>query len=100
MKSDHLFAVIIFNNVYIMLGAEIISPSLKPAGLICYLEILLLASSVFLRLFEETWPEHFWTNTAPHYYNGFSELSEAVLQDWPDASQHLQTYVHRQKVEI
>lgn len=23
MKSDHLFAVIIFNHVYIMLGAEI-----------------------------------------------------------------------------
>lgn len=72
MKSDHLFAVIIFNHVYIMLGAEInVSPSLKPAGLTCYLEILLLALSVFLRLLGETWPEHLTTVMVPQ---GFLKL--------------------------
>lgn len=56
--------------------------------------------SIFLRLLEEeTWPEPLWTETVPYYYNGSSEFSEAVLQDWLDASQHLQTYVLTEEVE-
>lgn len=97
MKSDHLFAVIIFNHIYIMFGDEI-KRITKPQT--SCLKILLLALSGFLRFLEKTWPDHFWTDKAPHYYNSSSGLSEAVLKDWPNSSQHIQTYVHTQKVGV
>lgn len=96
MKSDHLFAVIIFNKVYIMLVAKIKCIT-KPQT--SWLNMLLRNFPAcivhLLRLFEATWAEHLWTDTAPHYYNGSSGFSEAVLQDWPEASKHLQTYTHK-----
>lgn len=96
MKSDHLFAVIIFNKVYIMLVSKIECITKPQTSWLNMLFRNFPACIVhLLRLFEATWPEHFWTDTAPHFYNGSSGLSEAVLQDWSDASKHLQTCTHR-----
>lgn len=73
MKSDHLFAVIIFNKVYIILVAKMKCIT-KPQTSWLNMFFRNFSACIFylLRLFETTWPEHFWTEAAPRYYNGFS----------------------------
>lgn len=91
MKSDHLFAVIIFNKVYIMCVAKIKCIT-KPQT--SWLNMLLRnfpeCNVHLLRLFKATWAEHVWTDTAPHSCKGSTGLSEAIFQDWSEVHIHME----------